>query len=242
MKRALAIALLPAAILAACTGVSTGIVQTLQTAWRSDAAAEQAVLNPSLRYLRVVVGGRVVLLVLGNVESDPQGPIEVWYSAQREVLRLQNGRVAGAVGLTTEWRSVSIPQLVSWSELARTAAPARWVRTRDVMPGYRFGVRDELLLSLVPAPAKSALQGIDPQRLTWFEERLPSTAGDSVLAMFVRGANPADQPLPPARYAVDLRAAPDIADRVVYGEQCLAAELCFSWQRWPVALPAAGAR
>ena len=237
MKRALAIALLPAAILAACTGASTGIVQTLQTVWRSDAAAEQAALNPSLRYLRVVSGGRIVLLVLGNVESGAQGPIEVWYSAEREVLRLRNGRVVGAVGLTTEWRSVSMPQLVSWSELARTAAPARWVRTRDVMPGYRYGVRDELLLSLIPAPAKSALQGVDPQRLTWFEERLQSIAGDSVLA---RRANPADPPLAPARYAVDLRAAPDIADRVVYGEQCLAAELCFSWQRWPASLEAQG--
>jgi len=26
----------------------------------------------------------------------------------------------------------------------------------------------------------------------------------------------------------------DGAEAVVYGEQCLAPELCFTWQRWPV--------
>ena len=94
------------------------------------------------------------------------------------------------------------------------------------MPGYRFGVQDALVLRRIAAPDKSEIQGLDPGTLAWFEEQ--SDAGSAL-----RGSGAAlDQALPLARYAVDLR---DGKETVVYGEQCLAAELCFSWQRWPAA-------
>jgi hypothetical protein len=97
------------------------------------------------------------------------------------------------------------------------------------MPGYRFGVKDALSLRVVPEPKRSALQGLDPQRLTWFEERVESAPVARLSGIFVSGVV-ADAALPPARYAVDFRDGQEIA---VYGEQCLAAELCFTWQRWP---------
>jgi len=184
---------------------------------RRDKGVDDAKLNPNLRYLRVTIGGRVVLLALGYLDQHPQGTIEVWYSAEREVVRLQNGRLVGATGATTEWRNVVLPDLPDWSKLASGATPFRWSRTRDVMPGYVYGVRDPLTLSIIPPPEKSALQGLDPKGLTWFEERfaenaLPNTA------------------LPAARYAVMLSGGEGI---VVYGEQCLASQTCFTWQRWP---------
>ena len=206
------------------------MLQTLTYAYGGrNQGVDSATLNPNFRYLRVTIGGRVVLLALGYVDSHPQGPIEVWYSAEREVLRLQNGRLVGAVGLTTEWRDVSLPALPSWSVAAHADQAIRWTRTRDVMPGYRFGVKDALALRAVPEPARSELQGLDPQRLTWFDERIEPVPVAGLTAVF-GGGRATDLPLPAARYAADIR---NDEETVVYGEQCLAADLCFTWQRWP---------
>ena len=225
-----AVLLLLVATLSGCSASSNAILQTLPYAYRRNPGVDSARLNPNFRYLRVTIGGRVALLALGNVDSHPQGPIEVWYSAEREVLRLQHGRLVGAVGLTTEWRDVSLPELPSWSVAARANQAYLWTRTRDVMPGYRFGVKDALSLRVVSEPKRSALQGLDPQRLTWFEERAESGSVAGLSAVFGNSST-VDIPLPPARYAVDLQGG---RETVVYGEQCLAAELCFTWQRWPV--------
>lgn len=213
-------------MLSACTSGTNAIVQTMQNAVQGG-SVDSAQLNPKFRYLRVTTGGRVALLALGNEDSHQQGPIEVWYSAQREVLRLQNGRVVGAVGMTTEWRNVVLPELPSWSAVARAQEPVPWVRMRDIMPGYRFGVRDQLLLSMVQPPQNSALRGVDPQSLSWFEERLQSDSPSQFPATLFTGLS-ADSRLPPARYAVALREG---RETVVYGEQCLAVDLCFSWQK-----------
>jgi len=189
----------------------------MQSAVGRGRGADEAKLNPNFRYLRLMIEGRVVMLALGDIDAHPRGEIEVWYSAGREVLRFQNGRLVGAAGLTTEWRNVVLPELPGWSALSSAAAPLRWVRTRDVMPGYRYGVRDALALSVVPPPAASALQGLEPQQLTWFEERF----ADDGLRKSV---------LPPARYALQFA---DGRETVVYGEQCIAPQTCFTWQRWP---------
>ena len=215
--RALTVLLPFVAALCGCAASTDAIVQTAKSAVGRDRGVEGAKLNPNFRYLRVTIEGRVVLLALGYLDAHPQGVIEVWYSAEREVVRIQNGRVVGAAGLTTEWRNVTLPALPAWSALARADAPLRWVRTRDVMPGYRYGVRDALALSVTPRPGKSALQGLEPQQLTWFEERFAD-----------EGA--AKSALPPARYAVQFAGGNEI---VVYGEQCLAPKTCFTWQRWP---------
>ncbi|MBY0579581.1 MAG: YjbF family lipoprotein [Burkholderiales bacterium] len=164
--------------------------------------------NPDFRYLRVVSGDVVVFFALGNMDADSHGPVEVWYSAGREVLRLQNGHVVGTTGLFTEWRNVSMPVLPPWSALAKENQPYRWTRIRDVMPGYRYGIRDDLVLRPIPTPERSSLSGPEPNKLVWFEEEDVSKA------------------LPPARYAVDMSDG-----SVVYGELCLARDLCFSWQR-----------
>lgn len=227
--RVLAAVVFLVAALAACSAGTDAMVRTLQTAVGRDSGISGARLNPNFRYLRVTVGGRVALLVLGNEDSHAQGPIQVWFSAQKEVLRFQNGRTVGAVGLTTEWREVSLTELQSWSVIARSGEPVPWTRVRDVMPGYRFGVRDALVVRVVPPPRKSELQGMDPQSLTWFEERVEPerrAGGLGGLGGFLAD----DMVLPPARYAVDLR---DGKETVVYGEQCLAVDLCFAWQRWP---------
>ena len=207
-------------LIVAASGCASGgdaIYDTAQSLVKRDKGIDDAKLNPNFRYLRVTIGGRVVLLALGYLDPHPQGTVEVWYSAEREVVRLQNGRLVGATGATTEWRNVVLPDLPDWSKLASGATPFRWSRTRDVMPGYVYGVRDALTLSIIPPPERSALQGLDPRALTWFEERFAEDALPKTV-------------LPAARYAVVLSAGEGI---VVYGEQCLASQTCFTWQRWP---------
>lgn len=224
-------AVLFASGLSACSSNMDAMVQTVRTAVSGGSTASTP-LNPNFRYLRVTTDGRVAFLALGNVDKDPHGPVEVWYSAQKEVVRLQNGRIVGAVGLTTEWRNVLLPALPSWSAAADAGQPIQWVRVRDVMPGYRIGVRDALSLQKISPPADSALQGIDPSILTWFEERDQSGRRRVAYAAKYLSEPSVDEALPTARYAVDLH---DGKETVVYGEQCLSAEICFTWQRWTAA-------
>ena len=82
----------------------------------------------------------------------------------------------------------------------------------------------------VDAPSKSALRGIDAGKLVWFEERyrpaLPGAGG-------LRGEHASDDRLPPAKYAVEIDGE---KETVVYSEQCLSRDFCFTWQRWSAAL------
>ena len=187
-------------------------MDTARTAFaRPKPVIDTAKLDPRYRYLRVSHTGGVSGMILGALESAPSGQVEVWYASDGEIIRLENGRLAGITGLKPEWREVTLPSFPAWSKLAAQAEPFHWERLRDVMPGYRYGVRDKLALVVVPPPASSGLIGVDPKQLVWFEERTESST---------------EEKLPPARYAVQ-------GDRVVYGEQCVSRESCFRWQRWP---------
>jgi hypothetical protein len=98
------------------------------------------------------------------------------------------------------------------------------------MPGYRTGIRERLVVRAIAPPSRSALRGIEPETLTWFEERAEPASG---AAAFWRAATGPSDALPPGRYAVDLTGG---TENVIYSEQCLAPDLCFSWQRWSGAM------
>ena len=205
--------------LSACSSGMGAAVQSLRELLPQPTRADATKLDPELEYLRVTRGKHVALLWRGSVERADGAPVDVYYSGQGEVVRLQNGRIVGASGLPTEWRRVEI-KAPSWSTVAGSPERARVVRVRDVMPGYVSGLREDLALRRVAAPERSALRGVDAKSLAWFEERVSS-------------AVPAAQQLPTARYAVDLAKG---EGTVVYAEQCLAADLCFTWQRWSEAM------
>ena len=207
-----------------CTPGMNAAVQSARVVVFGPGDQDARPLDPNFAYLRVTRGRHVGLLWRGSMESSPIAPIEVYYSSTGEVVRLQNGRVVGALGLETEWRRVEIAA-PPWDVVAASATSVPFVRTRDVMPGYRAGIRDRLIMRVIPAPNRSALRARDPGALTWFEEvehqprfHLPGTPTDT---------------LPATRYAVDFRSGKEPV--VVYSEQCLAADLCFTWQRWPAA-------
>ncbi|HQT27350.1 MAG TPA: hypothetical protein PLK99_12285, partial [Burkholderiales bacterium] len=157
--------------------------------------------DPRFHYLRLVVAGEAVYLVRGNVDRGT----EIWYSADGEVLRIRDGRVAGIMGTPVEWRSVALPEFPSWKVLEKDKV-YKWERRRDVMPDYRYGVVDELTLHAIAPREGSDLRDIDPEKLAWFEE----TSGR----------------LPRAFYAVDIKRG-----EVVYAETCISRSFCFSWQR-----------
>jgi len=165
-------------------------------------------LNPGFSYLRVQVDGRVAYFALGYQDPHPNGEIEVWYSREKEVLRLQNGRLVGAVGMAKEWRSVS-SSAMPWSDDMK---PASFSRVRDVSPGYLYGIHEQVRVWRVPPPANTKLVGVAPESLVWFEE-------------VAEGAHQ----LPPSLYG--LRNEADKL-QVIYSEVCLDSELCFTWQRW----------
>jgi hypothetical protein len=209
-----------------CTPAQNAVVQSVRLASGLGNPSGEVPLDPKFQYLRVTRGKHVGWMWLGSAEGGTTSPVAVYYSTPGEVLRLQNGRVVGASGLTVEWQKVSVTS-PSWRQAAESNTPSSVTRVRDVMPGYRVGVRDSLTLRVIPAPARSALRGVDPNSLTWFEERL-QTRG---LASRMLGS--AESAWPPARYAVELA---DARETVVYAEQCLAPDLCFAWQRWSAAM------
>jgi hypothetical protein len=152
-------------------------------------------------------------MVLGYVEPDPTGEIEVWYSSEGEVLRLQNGRIVGTAGLVTDWSAVRAPFVPAWKDIFSKPA---WIyeRERDEMPSYRFSISERVTLYPVEVPTNAKLFRIRADSLRWYEEAVSSDPDG----------------LPSARYGLGER---DGQWRVVYGEQCLARKLCLAWQVWP---------
>jgi len=106
---------------------------------------------------------------------------------------------------------------------SRPDMPVRFTRERDLMPGYRFGVRDEVRLAAIAPPARSRMVQQHAAPVQWFEESSTTV--------------PAREALPPARFAVTRI---DDEPQVVYSEQCLTRDLCLSLERWKPA-PAGGA-
>ncbi len=206
-------------LLTACCALVGCTAQTQAVAQNARALLPAAQLHPQLRadriYLRVYSQGRVSYLVRGSIETAQGASIETWYSASGEVLRLQGGRVVGTAGLSTDWRAVRLRGVPDWERAS--VQPVSFLRERDQMPGYRFGLREELTLRAISPVADSMLQDIDPGQLQWFEEAShPITPGAPALS--------------PSRFALGGH-GPDAV--VVYGEQCLAPGLCLAWQRWP---------
>lgn len=181
------------------------------------------------RYLRLEVQGYPpALLVLGYVDAHPLGPVEVWYSAQREVLKTQHGRIVATAGMPVDWSGVRFEAAPPpWD-----AVPAQGVaftRYRDQMPGYRYGIAEQLRLTPLPASSgasdASAAPGLPDlalpgtlapataQGYQWFRER--SADGGLPDAWFAWGRH---------------RGAWD----VVYSHQCLSPGFCLRLQRWPV--------
>lgn len=198
-------------LMTACSSSQSAAFTALRNVARPNAAVDSSPLNPKLTYLRVTVNNKALLMVLGYVDrSSSEWPEQVWYSESGEVLRLRAGRLAGLVGTPVEWRSVRWPAgLPAWG--ADRVSPAPYKRLLDEMPGYRLGVEDTLRLQSIAPPSSTAWRGSASAGVRWYQE--VSSSGSVS-----------------ARYAVRQTASGAVP---VYGEQCLAADFCLTWQSWP---------
>src|SRR5436190_11019144 len=94
-------------------------MQTFSSSVKSTGNADEARLNPIYRHLREVINGRTAFVTLGDRDQHPDGAIDVFYSRGNEVIRLQNGRIAGVTGLLTEWRNVNLHHAPTWAAASR---------------------------------------------------------------------------------------------------------------------------
>ena len=202
------------ALLSACG--HTPVTRTLAQAFDSGQNIDQQPLNPQFDYLRVSLNGRVALMVLGYREQAAQGLVDSWYSADGEVLKLQNGRIVSTAGFALDWRDVRYQNLPTWSE-ASADRQRFFVRTRDQMPQYRFGITEKIAIYPIAAPKDAKLAGISASQLRWVEEKVDAVPHG----------------LASARFGLHTQAG---VTQVIYGEQCLTESMCIAWQKWPVRL------
>ena len=209
-----------------CAGDSGVLKDTLKLAFsntQADITLGQT-LNPNFRYLRLVHNDRPVLLVLGFIEPSRTGgsPTEVWYSGQGEVFKLQAGRLIATSGLSRNLLAVRSPDAALWSQwLAMDAnASGTYLRERDLMSDYQFGVRDRITVQRIAHPPLARPAGAGDNDWVWLKEQ-PESSSPSAL---------------PAAYFAFARV--DIAAKdpqVRYSIQCITNELCFSFQNWTLA-------
>lgn len=172
--------------------------------------------HPDLEFMRLSRSGSVAYLALGYRE----GAVEHWYSADRIVLRLDDGRIAQWLGAPVEWRAAALQQRPTWSRLAQAGEPLTWQRRHDEMPGYRYGVIDEIESHRVHAGPVGVpdLNVVPGQTLVWVREEVRSTLVDGSAWTHDQWFALAGQ-----------------ADRwqVLWSRQCVAPEWCFEIQPLP---------
>lgn len=231
--------------LAACSTGSMAVKDTIGLAFGGDkSGALSAPVNPAYRYLKVTSYGRPAYLVLGYEEQpdSPQGPLQVWYSAKGEVIKLQAGRLLGTAGLELDWREVHLRNAPTWSNVAAqpNGQALSYQRQRDIMPGYRGSILDNIQLQAVSAAdAQSALGDLvshlsKQTDLRWYREtsqadniQLPMTGSRRTGFTYVAAL----QALP-AWYALNAR------NEVVLTYQCVTRAICLTMEPWaPAATP-----
>ena len=111
-----------------CTTDSDVALKTFKSTFNNQSAViENASLNKELSYLRVNVVGLDALLVKGYADQDKNGAIDVWYSSDGSMMRLQKGRYLGSVGFDRNWQNVEFkdaPNLINIVEYFKRPAPS----------------------------------------------------------------------------------------------------------------------
>ena len=195
--------------LSGCTSTGQLWLKTAQAALHGGSNASEPT-NPKYQYLRCIINGRTLFLAKGFTDETASGPIETWYSGGGEVIKLLNGRIVGTAGITPEWRNVRYSNAPSWDVMA-AASPGpssmSYTRTRDVMPGYLYGIQDEVQVIRLASSTPENMGSVV------VEERMTSTA----------------QPLPAALYRLQQQ---DGHWRVVASKQCLSERFCLTLEQW----------
>lgn len=183
----LACSVLAALPLAACEVVPSASWQVVGSMLSTSAATPPSIApDARFEYLQLNRGASSLQLVLGYrsllpvTPSQPVVPIqEHWYSGDRELLVLRDGRIEQALGMAIEWRSSRAPTQPDWDRLLASFQPWPWQRHRDEMPGYLYGVVDEVVSRRVDpmVAAVPIVEGLDAG-LVWVQEDVRSPRAD----------------------------------------------------------------
>ena len=144
-------------------------------------------------------------MALGRREMDGNDVREFWYSGQREMLQLFNGRIEIVLGMTREVRHVN----GNGSNLHRVIdeiQPLVWQRSLDMMPGYQFGVLESLTTTKTDRPRN--VPEDFPSSIQWISETVRRLERHGRVTSYEQ------------LFALQ-------QGRVVYSEQCLAVDMCF---------------
>jgi hypothetical protein len=226
----LAYILLPA-LLCACAGDSSNVVYDTFKLGISNphTVIDQTPLNPNFRYLKVEANGQPALLVLGYVDTKNNIQHDVWYSAFKEAIEINRGRLANTEGLAVNWtgvRTIDAPALkdalVGLETSGKRVPKFRYTRIRTVMPGYQVNIRETVIMeALFEVPRDAPPVFRDPKfnaDIRWVQETvLVPTQTD----------NPTIKPLR-AIYALNSKTF-----EVIYGKQDLTEHFYISWLQWP---------
>jgi len=242
-----------------CSSQSDAAWKTMQLGFRNEAAQiEKAPLKNNLTYLRANINGFDVLLVKGYVDSNPNGPIDVWYSSDRSVLRIQQGRYLGSIGFDQNWYEVSRSNAPSFdfllntemSSSSKTSTSAirntkKYFSSQSyvVMPSYQV-MREERISSVVFAfnpPSNLSLTAPLTSVLATpsIPETIPSSFKKYLLNKELIWVSETPQPndifkKKGASFAWYGFVKSNAGFTQVIGQQCLSKEFCITWTPWPV--------
>lgn len=188
-------------LLAACQGFNAS-TDTIGFAFSSALNSNTATYLPGFEYIEVEFDGKKTALALGYRDFNGQDVEEYWYSGTGEMLALRNGRLFQVMGMTNEVRQTS-REVPSWSQLQANHLPLTWMRTRDVQPGYRYGLNE-----YVTSEVRQSKRSESEQIQTWVFERVSSKTADGREWRYQE------------RFQLDKGV-------VVFSEQCIAPQMCF---------------
>jgi len=189
----------------------------------------------------VNIAGLEALMVKGYIDQDKFGPIDVWYSSDGSVLRLQKGRYLGSVGFDKNWQHVQsqdAPELSNIvNQFKRETASTQlksvasfypeqqyfFTRNKTEMPGYQTALKERVGVSVQDASPpnipKSLSAYLNPSEIVWVSEKplANNEKGNSSKSYAWYGFK---------KYYSSYTQ--------VIGQQCFSTDFCITWMPWPI--------
>lgn len=188
-------------LLSACQGINAS-TDTLGVVFSSAINSNKTMYVPGFEYIEVELNGNTTALALGYRKVEGADIEEHWYSGVGEMLTLRNGRLVEVLGMIGEVRQTS-REIPKWDQLEANHSPLTWMRTRNLHPGYRYGVKE-----YVTSEAKVNKKVNRQTNQTWVLETVQSERADGR----------------EWRYEEKFQLE---NGRVVFSEQCLTPSICF---------------
>lgn len=200
--------------LTACAGFNP-VTDTAGYFLQSSVSSPEKNYMPGFEYLEVEWHGRKSAMALGYRSISGTQTDEHWYTNQGEMLKLQNGRIVQVLGMTREVRRLS-SNTPSWTNLTSRKMPVVWSQTKDVMPGYRFGLQEFVITQQVEPT--STEQSLSKAATHWIAEEIKSKDASGKTWVYKQ------------KFAL-------VNNEVVYSEQCVAKDMCFNLKPLGVVVP-----